>query len=507
MTASLAKRRLDPAYFTHPPVVRTLGPEVADLATLAGFPPDPEQEMALDVMFAIDDAGLPLVFEFACIAPRQNLKTGVLKMAVLGWLYICEQRLIVWSAHDMTPTEEAFRDLSELIENCPSMNKRQMPGPSNGIFRGNGDESIELATGQRVIFKARTTKGGARGLAGDKVVLDEAFALKPVHVGALLPTLAARPESQVAYGSSAGNAHAAHLRRIRNRGRAGGSPSLGYMEYCAPRKDCALEQCSHEYEDVKGKGCALDDQKLWRVANSAMDRRISIEKMQAFREAEPPEEFMREHMGWWEEPAEETVIPTVFTEDQWLACKDPNSAPVDPVAVGVFLLPDRSAAAIAIAGRREDWKIHVEVVMARRHGDIHTLPGTSWIAPRVKELKDDFKPCAILLGGAADSLAAAMTELEVEAITVNGMDAARACGQFYDAVTDTGDDSDPTLRDLGYEDFHDVVTAATKRELRRGWVWSDGTDPRLEAVTLAVHGLIEHGPKEPVETEVWGFFE
>ncbi|RBO82078.1 hypothetical protein [Nocardia puris] len=503
MTASLAKRRLDPAYFTHPPYVESYGPEVADLCALAGFVPDPEQELGLDVLFAIHPDGRPLVFEFANIAPRQNMKSGLLKMAVLGWLYITEQRTIVWSAHDMTPTEEAFRDLVELIEGCPAMSRRLAPGRSNGIYRGNGDESIELATGQRVLFKARTTKGGTRGLAGDKVILDEAFALRPTHIGTLLPTLAARPHSQVAYGSSAGHAGSAMLRRLRDRGRRGDSVSLGYMEYCAPEGGCAAEDCTHEYGEVEG--CALDDRENWRVANSALGRRITVEKMQAFRESEPPEEFAREHMGWWEEPLEVDEVPPVFTEDQWTACKDTTSAPADPVAFGVFLAPDRSAAAISVAGRRTDWRIHSEIVPARRGGDTHTLPGTRWLAPRLKELAEDFGPCAVAVAGAADSLITAiteaLTEAGVEVIVVNGMDRGRACGQFFDAVTED------QLRHLGDEADLIAATTATKRELRNGWVWADGTDERLEAATVAVHTLIDHGPKEPAETEVWGFWE
>ena len=65
-----------PAYFTHPEFGQTLGPEVCDIATLAGLPPDPEQELALDVLFALSpNPMISAVFEFAVIAARQNLKT------------------------------------------------------------------------------------------------------------------------------------------------------------------------------------------------------------------------------------------------------------------------------------------------------------------------------------------------------------------------------------------------------------------------------------------------
>lgn len=503
MTLSAPKLALvEPAYLNVPGRVQTFGPEVADLAAMAGLPPDPEQELGLDALFAIREDGLSSAFEFAVIAARQNMKTGLFKMAALGWLYITEQRLTVWSAHEMSTTKEAFEELQAMIEGCAPLRKRLAPGRTNGVMAGNGVESIQLTNPRRRIkFKART-HGGGRGLTGDKVILDEAYALIPAHMGTLLPTLSAVQDPQVVYGSSAGHLRSAVLRSIRDRGRSGTDPRLAYMEFCAPLGGCANETCTHTFGVA---GCALDDPENWRRANPAMDRRITREYIAAERRVlgDIPTEFARERLGWWEDPISEDAIPPVFTEDEWLNCKDPNSTPNDPVAFGVFLLPDRSQAAIAVAGRRSDWKIHVEIVPARKGAEVYTLPGTAWIAPRLKELKEKYGPCAVLVDGAADSLAPVMIEQGVEVITVSGMDKARACGQFYDAVTE--EDSD--LRHLGDDDFHTAATTATKRELRRGWVWADGTDVQLEAATVAVHGLIEHGPDAPVETEVWGFWE
>lgn len=501
MTASLAKRRLDPAYFTHPPYVETYGPEVADLNALAGFPPDPEQELALDVLFAIGENGLPLVFEFADICTRQNMKTGLFKQAALGWLYITEEHTVVWSAHEMGTTKEAFRDLVELIEGCSHLSKRLAPGPSNGIYRGNGDESIELATGQRALFRARTHKGG-RGLTGDKLILDEAFALLAVHMGAIMPTMTARPHSQVVYGSSAGNANAAILRGIRDRGRAGGSASLGYMEYCAPKGGCADEACTHLFGV---EGCALDDRENWRIANPALGRRITVAKLAALRESLPPVEFAREHMGWWEEPSV-AELPLI-SEETWRDLRDRESQPNDPVAFGLYLSQDRSVAAIAVAGRRKDFKIHIEIVPAAKGGDRDSLPGTAWIAPRLKQLADQFNPCAVVVDSfsAAASLIPAITEAGVEVVTTSASDMAKACGQFYDAV------AEDEIRHLGARPLQAAVCAAKKRNLRDAWAW-DRSDPnaditQLVAATLAVHGLIAHGPTEAPETEVWGFWE
>ena len=112
---------------------------------MAGLPPDPEQELALDALFALDpaDSYHSAAFEFAVIVPARR-KTGLFKMAASGGCFT-GPALVVWSAHEMSTTREAFRDLVGLIENCPALRKRLAPGPTNGIFSGNGNEMIELA--------------------------------------------------------------------------------------------------------------------------------------------------------------------------------------------------------------------------------------------------------------------------------------------------------------------------------------------------------------------------
>jgi hypothetical protein len=495
-----------PAYFTHPQYTQTLGPEVCDLATMAGMPPDPEQAMALDVLFALSPNPLiSAVFEFAAVCARQNMKTALFKMAALGWIFITDQRLVVWSAHEMSTTKEAFLDLVVLIENCAPLRKRLAPGPSNGIYRGNGDEAITLAPtpatpeGQRIKFKART-HGGGRGLTGNKVILDEAMYLQASHMGSLLPTLSAVEDPQVVYGGSAGMAASEVWRGVRDRGRAGTSARLGYMEFCAQPEEnaCIDENCAHA---LGVDGCALDDIEYIRQANPALERRISIDYIRAEREALPPEEFGRERAGWWDKPdaADEPLI----TPEMWTPLTDPSSEPLDPVAFGVYTKIDRTASAIGVVGRRADGKFHVGIVPAVRGKSIDSLPGTAWIPERVKELRDQWKPCAVVIDGhsAAASLITTIEGLGVEVVTSNATDLAKACGSFHDAVTEKN------LCHRGAGPLFRSVTSAKKRDLSDAWAWDrkdkDSDITQLMAVTLAMHGFIVHG--QPEEVKVWGF--
>jgi len=96
--------------------------------------------MLLDVIFAFDRAGHPVADEVVVIAPRQNLKTGLFKQAALGKVFMLERPLFVWSAHEFSTTQEAFRDLTVLIEGCPTLDRQ-----IQHIHRASGSEAIEAS--------------------------------------------------------------------------------------------------------------------------------------------------------------------------------------------------------------------------------------------------------------------------------------------------------------------------------------------------------------------------
>lgn len=510
-----------PAYFNHPVYTQTFGPEVCELAALAGFPPDPEQELALNAMFALDPQRRTLsgqvataAFEFAIVCARQNMKTGLLKQAALGWLFITDQELIVWSSHEMDTTSEAFEDMVNLITDTPALSRRLDPdfGKEPGIKRGNGKEMIQLRPseacrfGQRLRFKART-QGGGRGLTGNKVILDEAMYLQQAMMDSLVPTLSAVDDPQLVYGGSAGLPKSKVWRGVRDRGRPGGDPRLAYMEFCSQPEEnpCADEACTHA---LGVEGCALDDVEYIRQANPALERRISVDYIQDERRtlAANPLGYGRERAGWWDKPDDEATEPLI-QPDVWNGLADPQSAPLDPVAFGVYVKLDRTASAIGVVGRREDGKFHVGVVPAVRGKAIDSLPGTAWIADRVKELVDEWNPCAVVIDGhsAAASLISTIEGLGVEVVTSNATDLAKACGVFYDAVT-ADPDSEASLRHRGAGPLSRSVTSAKKRDLSDAWAWDrkdkDSDITQLMAVTLAMHGLLEH---QPENVEVWGF--
>lgn len=467
---------VEPAYRTFPEWHDTIGGEVADLAELAGFAPDPEQRLMLDAIFAADPSGYSVAFETCVIACRQNLKTALFEQAVLGWLFLADEQLVVWSAHEFRTVQEAFRDLERLVGGSDWLRRRV-----KAIHRGNGDEAIELHSGARVIFRTRT-KGGGRGLSGGKVILDEGFALKSEHMGALLPTLSAQPDPQLLYGSSAGLAESEVLRAVRDRGRVG-DPRLAYVEWCAPPPEVACRQgrlCPHTLDTV---GCGCDDPELWARANPAMGRRISQANIAAERRAMPPYEFGRERMGWWDDPV---ANASPITPDAWSACVDKDSRPEDPVAFAVDVTPDRSRTAIAITGRRADGLYHGELAY---HQD-----GTGWVVDQLVDSARRVGMCALTLdpSGPAGSLVAELQERgfstdpgpnEWRLHLVSAREHAQACGALADDVTND------RWRHPGQSPLLQAVDGAVTRDLADAWAWSrrnSGVDiSPLVAVTLA----------------------
>ena len=388
--------------------------------------------------------------------------TGWLKQCALGWLYVLELRLIVWSAHEFATAQESFRDMCQLIESCPDLDAEVKQ-----IHRGNGDEAIELTGDRRLKFKARTKSGG-RGLTGDRVVLDEAMLLKPDMLGALLPTLRAVPDPQVVYAGSAGLLESKDWRNVRDRGRAGGDPSLAYAEWCDLKEwECADPECSHLYGLVKG--CGLDDECRWWAANPALGRRVSIDSLRADRRSMPPTKFATETLGWWEDPPTADGADDVLTG--WDDAKS-GRAPSGGLSLGVDVSADsRSAAIVACGGRA------LEVVDYRKGA------GTAWVPGRVAELRERHKVTAVgLIGGRSPALPLAK-DIPGCSVLTDG-EAAQASVAFARDV------NEGRLSHRGQAALDIAVTSAARQLSGDGWRWSRrlsraDISPLLAAVVAA----------------------
>lgn len=492
MTATL--ELVEPAFLNVPPRAGSLGEKVALVCASVGRDLDAEQRLAVDALMSVNASGAPAALEGAVISARQNLKTFVLEGIALTKLLepdrpgLPPMRLGIWSAQLFDTAQESFRNFDELFAGFPHLSRRVKK-----VHRGNGEEEFELHGGRRLKFKARSKSGG-RGLSGDFVILDEAFALQPGHMGALLPTLSTRRRAHVLYGSSAGLAESAVLRGVRDRGRAGGPDAPAYVEWAAPgsldKPTCEQgRKCGHS---VGTPGCSLDREDLWQCANPAMGRRITVEYIRAERRALPPEEFARERLGWWDEPDDE-LKPIRL--DDW--ARRAIVEPEPPPAAEAFFLdasPGLGSASIGVAAVH-DGKPHLELADYRS--------GADWLVDRAKELKDRHPGArfAVLATGAVSALLPKLQEIAgIDPEQFTNQDMGRACGHLQQLVAadETTHSGDPL--------FTAALAVAVKRDIGDDlWTWSrrkSGDISPLVAVTGAAW-LLELG----AESDPWAMYD
>ncbi|WP_172384792.1 terminase [Streptomyces sp. MNP-20] len=471
------------------------GQEAVELAAMAGLKLFPWQQHVLDVGLRERADGSWAAFEVGVNVPRQNGKGAIIEARELAGLFLLNERLIIHSAHEFKTSKVAFQRIEALILGCPDLRKRVLRVRNN-----TNETSITLVTGQVLQFLARSG-GSGRGFTGDCNVMDEAMILGDDAMGALMPTMSAIENPQLWYLGSAGiGPQSVQLARVRRRAEAAAEsgtpdPSLAYFEWSV---DPHVAECP--------QGCtqhdSADDPASWARANPSLGYLISQEFVRNERASLGSSGiFERERLGVGAYPSDEADTWQVIGEDAWRALAAAESTPSDPVAFAIDMTPERSHAAICVAG---EWRggVHVEVVDHR--------PGTGWIVERAKELHAKWGPrCWVVDGGGpAGSLIGDLEDedsgLGITVVQPKVRDVAAACGRFYDAV------AEQTLSHLDQAPLSTALAGAQKRPLGDAWAWarripSVDISP-LVAATLAKWGLSADVAEEPEEPEPWAVY-
>jgi hypothetical protein len=400
--------------------------------------------------------------------PRQVGKTYLLAGLLFGLCINEPGLLVIWTAHHARTHGETFLSMQAFA-------KRSKAAPYiDQVYTGSGDEEIRFRNGSRILFGARE-RGFGRGIPGvDVLVMDEAQILSDKALENMLATLNTSQFGLHLYIGTPpkpdDNSEA--FARMRTEAIAGESEDLVWIE-------CGAD------EDAKPT-----DRQQWAKANPSYPHRTPAESIERLRRKLLEDGFLREGLGIWQ-----TISGGLITSDMWARLVDPQSTPTDPVAFGVYANKMQTNAAIGVAAHRPDGKIHVGIVPAVRGSELDSLPGVGWIPARMAELQEQWKPCALVVDGysAAATLVSPMQELGLEVEVTNATDFARACQSFYTGVVEDG------IRHRGAGPLARAVTAAKKRDLSDGWAWDrkDGSSDitQLNAVTLALHGLVNHPPQ------------
>jgi hypothetical protein len=383
--------------------------------------------------------------EVGVIVPRQAGKGTVMEARQLAGLFLEGERLSLHSAHEFKTAYEHFRRVVDLIEGSPHLIKQVRI-----IRTGAGDQAIELKNGNRLRFLARSRSSG-RGFSGDTIYLDEAFELSDATVGALMPTMSARPNPQLWMLSSAPHPGSTVLHRLRERGIAGADDRLLF------------------YEWANEPGVDPTDPEAWARANPSLGWGITEDAIRAELAAMSPEEFARERLGIPDMPDGAGGVLSVAKWSQLVDNGDPLS-----LCIALEVDPDRSLSAFGVAGRRADQLIHVEVA--------ELLPGTAGVVERAAELHRRYRtPIIVDPSSPAGALIPSLVAEGVEVDEMSTRELTQACGAFADAITNA------EVRHIGQSQLDAAVGAARYRSVAdaQAFVRAPKQCP-LMAVTLAL---------------------
>jgi hypothetical protein len=447
---------IEPRYAWLPPRVRSLGPDAIACWEAAGQKTLDWQAFTVDAFLGIgEDKLFASTNDGMCVA-RQNGK-GVVEQIIeifvafeLGYRF--GYKLVVHTAHEFSTCQEHQIRLDEVIQNAPHLHARVRD--QGGYKHANGQESINLKDGTRIVFKART-KAGGRGYSGDLLVWDEAMVVPDEVVGAQRPMLrasSARFGAKTIYAGSAVDQevheYGVNFARIRERG-IEQAPKVCYLEWSSP-----YDHPSQMTEDL------LRDVSLFPLGNPSMaEGLISSETMSDEVNSMPTRTAAVElhDVGDW--PRTDGHEEGVFSIEAWDRLERPDSVLQPPYELGFDVSPERRGA-ISLSGRNQDGDFHVEIQEDRQ--------GTGWMPERIAQIVESGDVSIVVCDavGPAASLVLALADLGVTVETVNSQEHAQACGRLVDMV------EDDTLAHLGSAELRDAVRGARTRQLGDAFAWS-----------------------------------
>jgi len=400
----------------------------------------PWQQLVADVALEIDPAtGLLAHREVVLTVPRQSGKTTLLLSVMVHRArgFGTRQRIL----YTAQTRNDARRKWEE--EHVRTLER----SPLRTLFRvkkSNGSEAIHWDNGSSHGITSSTEKAG-HGETLDVGTIDEAFALEDDRLEqALKPTMITRPQPQLWVVSTAGTRKSAYLRGKVDAGRArselGASSGVAYFEWSAPP------------ESDPG------DPATWWSCMPALGHTVTESAIRANFESMSLPEFRRAFLNQWPDDAPDEWL--VIAKAVWDGLADPGGQMVRPGMFSADVTPERSHAAIAVAGLRLGGGVQVEVIDHRR--------GTGWVLEAAGTLRERFGPVPWVVdaAGPAGSLVAPLEAAGFEVVKPTARDATHAAQGFYD------DCHNGALFHLDDPLLNAALAGAQKRPLGDAWAWA-----------------------------------
>lgn len=404
--------------------------------------------------------------------PRQVGKTFTVGSMLFAYAIEHPGSLILWTSHHKQTTKETMLTMQAMAQR-----PRIAPYVDN-VLTGSGTEAVLFANGSRILFGARDAGFGLGFAAVDVIVFDEAQRLTDQTRMDMVPSTnrARNPAGALLFyiGTPLRPTDRGDGFALLREGALAGDDDVFYVELSA---------------DLDADP---DDRAQWAKANPSFPTHTPVESMLRMRKHLGSDEaWMREALGIWDTLRASGVIPS----ESWTEAKDPSSAPVDRLALGVEVGPDLAWASVALAGQREDetWHIALEA-----NQDTHGK-GVAWLVPYVSALVeanpqirtvvvDAVGPVKSLLTQRGPRLPLFLAGTKVRVQAIRSADLGATCSALLSGVV-TGD-----IRHIDQRELTTAALSAGKRALADSglWVWSRRTATSditpIQAATLALYG-------------------
>ena len=262
------------------------------------------------------------------VVARQNGKSFLQQIRILGGLFLWDEQLQIGSAHRLSTSLEQFRAMVQIIDGNDELRKQVKK-----IRWQHGGEEIETLSGNRFIVRA----GGsaARGVSRPSTIhLDELREMTDIESFASLRyTLMAASNPLVMAYTNAGDHSSVVLNDFRNRALAriaGAEDEIGYFEWSAPTDEISVENA--------------------RYSNPAMGITIHPDNIKSVLN-DPADVVMTEVLCRWV-----VAISSAVDAASWGNCVDKTSD-LDPEKLtwlAIDLSPDRKHASLVGAQKLGD---------------------------------------------------------------------------------------------------------------------------------------------------------
>lgn len=409
--------------------------------------------------------------------PRQVGKTFLVGMMIIALCILFPRMTVLWTAHRTRTSTMTFKTMQGMVRK-KKIRVHLAPERNEGIRSTNGEQEIKFKNGSVIMFGAREAGFGRGFDSVDVEVFDEAQILTEKALEDMVPAANASKQTAGALLFFMGTPPrptdpGEEFTNRRKKALDGHSDDMVYVEFSA---DAEAEP---------------DDHEQWSKANPSFPSRTPMESMQRMRaNLTDDDSFKREALGIWDPLDSNRVIDEVT----WGLQADAASMAVDRLTLSIEVPPDRSRAAVGLAGKRADGRWHVELYEERK--------GVDWAIPYVVEKAARNKLHAVVVDEMSglvekrrDRYYLIGTDVLVTLAAREGRDMVVACAKYYDGIHDR------TVWHTDQPQVNVALSVATKRPLAGGWAWNrkDATSniSPIVAETLALWGAQNENVKRP----------